>query len=82
MDYFKTLVFLNSLIDYSHIPNLDFSAEKFDLLRMRDLLELMGNPQSSFPIVHMAGPKGKGSTAAMMASVLQAAGYRVGLFTS
>ncbi|PKN81870.1 MAG: bifunctional folylpolyglutamate synthase/dihydrofolate synthase, partial [Chloroflexi bacterium HGW-Chloroflexi-8] len=82
MDYFKTLVFLNSLIDYSHIPNLDFSAEKFDLLRMRDLLELMGNPQSSFPIVHMAGTKGKGSTAAMMASVLQAAGYRVGLFTS
>lgn len=82
MNFPKAIEFLNSLVDYSHIPNLDYSPEKFDLQRMRDLLGLMGDPQNAFPIVHVAGTKGKGSTAAMMAAVLQAAGYRVGLFTS
>ncbi|MDP3682577.1 MAG: bifunctional folylpolyglutamate synthase/dihydrofolate synthase, partial [Ignavibacteria bacterium] len=82
MKYLQTLNFLNSLVDYSHIPNLDYSPEKFDLQRMRDLLALMGEPQKAFPIVHVAGTKGKGSTAAMMASVLQAAGYRVGFYNS
>lgn len=82
MNIQRSLDFLYSLIDYSHIPNLDYSPEKFELQRMRDLLGLMGDPQKSFPIVHVAGTKGKGSTAAMMAGVLQAAGYKVGLFTS
>ncbi|MBA4384290.1 MAG: hypothetical protein C0410_06110 [Anaerolinea sp.] len=81
-NYSDALKTLNFLVDYSHIPNLDYSPEKFDLQRMRDLLGLMGEPQSSFPIVHITGTKGKGSTAAMIAEVLQAAGYRVGLFTS
>lgn len=82
MDHSQSIDFLNSLVDYSHLPNLVYSPEKFDLQRMRDLLALMGDPQNSFPIVHVAGTKGKGSTAAMMAAVLQAAGYKVGLFTS
>lgn len=82
MNYYQALDFLNSLIDYSHIPNLGYSPEKFDLQRMRDLLGLMGDPHKNFQIVHIAGTKGKGSTAAIMSSVLQAAGYRVGLFTS
>lgn len=82
MNYSQSLDLLNSLVDYSHIPNLDYSPEKFDLQRMRDLLTLMGEPQKIFPIVHVAGTKGKGSTAAMIAAVLQAAGYKVGLFTS
>lgn len=82
MKYTQALNFLNSLIDYSSIPNLGYSPEKFDLQRMRDLLGLMDDPQQYFQIVHVAGTKGKGSTAAMMARVLQAAGYRVGLFTS
>lgn len=50
--------------------------------RMRAVLRSLGDPQERFRIVHVAGTKGKGSTAAMLASVLQAAGYRVGLFTS
>jgi dihydrofolate synthase/folylpolyglutamate synthase len=50
--------------------------------RMRALLELLGNPHRRVRIVHVAGSKGKGSTSAMVAAVLQAAGYRVGLFTS
>jgi len=41
---------------------------------MRELMKLLGNPQESYPIIHVAGTKGKGSTAAMVASVLQAAG--------
>jgi dihydrofolate synthase/folylpolyglutamate synthase len=82
MTYSQSTDFLNSLVDYSHIPNLKYSPEGFDLQRMRDLLVLMGEPQKNFPIIHIAGTKGKGSTAAMMAAVLQSAGYKVGLFTS
>jgi len=52
------------------------------LERMRALLHLLGDPHQRLRIVHIAGTKGKGSTAAMIGSVLNAAGYRVGLFTS
>src|SRR5437899_3930676 len=50
--------------------------------RMRALLRLLGNPEQKLRIVHVAGSKGKGSTAAMLESVLRQAGYRTGLFTS
>src|SRR6185503_14456304 len=54
----------------------------FELERMRLLLGRLGDPQQRYRIVHVAGTKGKGSTAAMLAAVLRAQGYRVGLFTS
>src|ERR1019366_8730595 len=54
----------------------------FKLGRIRQLLALLGNPQERLRIVHIAGSKGKGSTSAMLASILQQQGYRVGLFTS
>ncbi len=50
--------------------------------RMRALLRLLGDPQERLRIVHVAGSKGKGSTAALLAAVLGRAGYRTGLFTS
>lgn len=50
--------------------------------RIRRLLTLLGNPHERLRIVHVAGSKGKGSTSAMLASILAQAGYRVGLFTS
>jgi dihydrofolate synthase/folylpolyglutamate synthase len=50
--------------------------------RMRALLNVLGNPQDRLRIVHVAGSKGKGSTSALLASVLRQAGYRTGLFTS
>lgn len=60
------------------------SAQPADLKldRMRVLLELLGNPHRRLRIVHIAGSKGKGSTSAMLATVLGRAGYRTGLFTS
>lgn len=54
----------------------------FHLERISRLLERLGNPHLSVPTVHVAGTKGKGSTAAMVASILSAAGMRVGLYTS
>lgn len=52
------------------------------LERMRALLHLLGNPHDRLRLVHVTGTKGKGSTCAMLAAILQSAGYRVGLFTS
>lgn len=52
------------------------------LERMRALLRRLGNPHDRLRLIHVTGTKGKGSTSAMLAAILQAAGYRVGLFTS
>src|SRR5215469_13796087 len=55
---------------------------KFDLAHMRRLAEALGNPQRRLQSVLIAGTNGKGSTAATLASIVQAAGYRTGLYTS
>src|SRR5438477_9082434 len=57
-------------------------SHKFDLAHMRTLLGALNNPQQRFPGVLIAGTNGKGSTAATLASILQAAGLRTGLYTS
>jgi dihydrofolate synthase / folylpolyglutamate synthase len=57
-------------------------ADDLKLDRMRALLARLGDPQRRYPVLHVAGTKGKGSTAAMLAAVLRAAGCRTGLFTS
>lgn len=51
-------------------------------MRMAQLLDALGNPQTRFQAVHIAGTKGKGSTSALCESMLHGAGYRTGLFTS
>ena len=58
------------------------SARKFDPAHMRLLCRALGDPQRHFPSVLIAGTNGKGSTAATLASILQASSYRVGLYTS
>ncbi|VFQ72671.1 unnamed protein product [Cuscuta campestris] len=58
------------------------SGHGFDLGRMRRLMALLGNPHSTFKVFHIAGTKGKGSTAAFLSSVLRAEGYSVGCYTS
>jgi len=66
----------------NYIHGLYRKGTKPDLGRVRQLLNALGNPQNELKFVHIAGTNGKGSTAAMTASILQQAGYRVGLFTS
>ncbi|XP_020576788.1 dihydrofolate synthetase [Phalaenopsis equestris] len=58
------------------------SDDGFDLGRMRRLLQRLGNPQSRFKAVHVAGTKGKGSTAAFISNILREEGYLVGCYTS
>ncbi|KAL0925195.1 hypothetical protein M5K25_003510 [Dendrobium thyrsiflorum] len=58
------------------------SDDGFDLGRMRRLLQRLGNPHSRFKAVHVAGTKGKGSTAAFLSNILREEGYLVGCYTS
>lgn len=68
-------------IDYERI-RLNEQTKPFQLERLRRLLSLIGSPQERIPVVHIAGTKGKGSTAAMLDSILRHSGIRTGLFTS
>jgi dihydrofolate synthase/folylpolyglutamate synthase len=69
-----------STLQYIH--SVKWQGAKPGLERTRELLKALGNPEKSLKFVHIAGTNGKGSTAACIASVLQAAGYRTGLYTS
>ena len=82
MDYRSALKYILGLTNYEKSLKELYSPGNVDLERVRELLRRLGSPESGLGIVHIAGTKGKGSTAAMISSVLQKAGYRVGLFTS
>ncbi len=82
LTYEEALDYLYSFVDYSTTRVERYSAQAFDLGRMAALLGLMGNPQTKYLCLHLAGTKGKGSVSAMCASVLKAAGYRTGFYTS
>jgi dihydrofolate synthase/folylpolyglutamate synthase len=73
-------------VDHLHALTQELAAtaphRKFDLAHMRILARALGDPQHQFPSVLIAGTNGKGSTAATLASILAAAGYRTGLYTS
>ena len=71
---------VQEVIDYIHSANWMGSVPC--LSRTQDLLAMMGNPEKKLKYVHIAGTNGKGSTAAMAASILTKAGYRTGLYTS
>lgn len=76
----KELQTIEETLKYLQFDNWEQSAP--GLARSRELLGLLGNPEQKLKFVHIAGTNGKGSTAAMLASVLQRAGYRTGLYTS
>jgi hypothetical protein len=76
------LEFLWSRINYERTSSVPYCSDDFKLDRMRRLLGLVCDPHLGLKAIHIAGTKGKGSTAAMIASVLTAAGYRTGLYTS
>ncbi|MFC1902815.1 bifunctional folylpolyglutamate synthase/dihydrofolate synthase [Chloroflexota bacterium] len=82
MDYQETLDYIYSYIDYEVAARPVYSPENYDLRRMDELLARLGNPHLKAKSVHIAGTKGKGSVAAMMASVLKTSGYVTGLYTS
>jgi dihydrofolate synthase/folylpolyglutamate synthase len=69
-----------STLEYIH--SVKWRGSKPGLSRTKALLEAIGHPEKRLKFVHIAGTNGKGSTAACIASILQAAGYRVGLYTS
>jgi dihydrofolate synthase/folylpolyglutamate synthase len=76
------LAFLYNRIDYERVPPVPYPGREFKLDRMRELLARLDNPHHGLPVVHVAGTKGKGSTAAMLGAVLSATGYRTGVYTS
>ena len=80
--YNKALDYLYSFVDYSLKHSSELAKAEFNLDRMFALLEELGEPQARYPIIHVAGTKGKGSVSALCAAALQAAGYTVGLYTS
>ncbi len=82
VDHDAALAFLFGRIDYERSDRLPDRLRGLKLDRMRELASRLGDPHERFPIVHVAGTKGKGSTAAMIAAVLSAAGYRTGLYIS
>ena len=66
----------------AYIENYTWSTTRLGLDRTRELLYKLGDPQKRLKFVHVAGSNGKGSTCAMLDSILRAAGYRTGLYTS
>ena len=69
-------------MDYEKLASPPGLQDDFKLDRIRRLLELLGNPGRGRKLIQVAGTKGKGSTCAILSSILSEAGNRVGMFTS
>lgn len=80
--YDLALDYLYSFVDYSLKKASELARADFNLERMFALLEALGHPQRGYPVIHVAGTKGKGSTCALAAAALTAGGFRTGLYTS
>ena len=81
-NYRGALNFLSTKTNYERMVRVGYNSTNFNLSRMLRILAGLGNPQRRFRSIHIAGTKGKGSTAHMLAAVLKKAGYRTGLYTS
>ena len=80
MNYKQTLDYLYAALPMFH--RIGAAAYKANLDNTHALCDLLNHPEKTFPSIHIAGTNGKGSTSHMIASVLQAAGYKTGLYTS
>ncbi len=80
--YRSALNYLKATTNYENLPPAGYDKRNFNLVRMTKILEHLGCPESKMKTVHIAGTKGKGSTATMVACMLRNCGYKVGLYTS
>ncbi|GAJ12841.1 unnamed protein product, partial [marine sediment metagenome] len=70
--YREALRYMDSFVDYEREENFSYDERFLNLKRMERLLGLMGNPHQQLKAIHIAGTKGKGSTAAIITSILTA----------
>jgi dihydrofolate synthase / folylpolyglutamate synthase len=82
MNYSQAERYLNSFTNYELIPGITYAQPGYSLRHVEELLNRMGNPQLAARTIHIAGTKGKGSVAAMIAQVLSSSGYKTGRYTS
>jgi dihydrofolate synthase/folylpolyglutamate synthase len=80
--YEDASAFLEGFINYEKRSRVPYDAARFKLERTQVLLDLLGNPERNLNIIHIAGTKGKGSTATILESCLRHSGYSTGLLTS
>lgn len=80
--YESTIRWLYERINYEKTGHAPYSDANYRLDRMRRLLAELDDPQLAAPVIHIAGTKGKGSTASLISRMLTAAGFRTGLYTS
>ncbi len=81
MNYEAALAYIDTFINSERSPDFSRQARFYNLERISRLLAHLGDPHRRLKVVHIAGSKGKGSTAALIASILTHAGYQTGLFT-
>jgi dihydrofolate synthase/folylpolyglutamate synthase len=80
--YDSALKYLFAQTDYEQMLRVRYNRDTFSLDRMKALTKSLGEPQFKYRTVHVAGTKGKGSTCTMLAHMLRACGFKVGLYTS
>jgi dihydrofolate synthase/folylpolyglutamate synthase len=78
----EALSYLDRFINYERQPGVSYTRESFDLSEFERFLVRLDNPHRRLKTVVVAGTKGKGSTAAMIASIAQSSGLKAGLYTS
>ena len=81
MTYQEAVLYLNNFVNYEKREGYDYK-NSFRLDRMKSLCSLLDDPQKYAKSIHVAGSKGKGSTSAMIHSILTSAGLKTGLYTS
>ncbi len=81
MNYKAALAYIDTFINSERSPDFSRQARFYNLERISRLLAHLGDPHRRLNVIHVAGSKGKGSTAALIASILNHAGYKTGLFT-
>jgi len=82
LNYSQAEEYLNSFVNYEQISGITYAQPGYSLRHVEELLNRMGNPQLAAKTIHIAGTKGKGSVAAMIAQGLSSSGYRTGLYIS